>query len=114
MKRILQLTAFAIVLLLGSSLFLNLSAQYNDGYSQNDGYYEDDRGYDNSYDRDREVNYQTFYDELSPHGRWIEYPGQGYVWVPDAGADFRPYSSNGRWVYTNDYEWMWVSDYDWG
>jgi hypothetical protein len=107
MKRILKITAFAFVLLLSSSLRNTISAQYND--NGNGGYYGDD-----NYGSDREVSYQTFYDELSPHGRWIEYPGQGYVWVPDAGDDFRPYSTNGHWVYSDDYEWMWVSDYDWG
>jgi hypothetical protein len=61
-----------------------------------------------------EVTYQDFYDELSPYGRWIDYPGYGYVWCPDTGPDFRPYSSNGHWVWSDEYEWIWVSDYDWG
>ncbi|HEV7780752.1 MAG TPA: DUF6600 domain-containing protein, partial [Chitinophagaceae bacterium] len=69
---------------------------YNDGYGE------------------RDVDYQTFYDELSPHGRWVDYPGRGYVWIPNAGPDFRPYSTNGHWVYSENYEWIWVSDYDWG
>ncbi len=60
------------------------------------------------------ITYQTFYDELSPHGEWIDYPEYGYVWRPSLGGDFRPYSTNGRWVWTDDYEWMWVSDYSWG
>lgn len=94
MKRIFNMTALVLVLVLGSSLRQTASAQYYD-----------DRG---------EVTYQTFYDELSPYGQWIEYPEHGYVWVPDAGPDFRPYSTNGHWVWTDDYEWMWVSDYDWG
>ncbi|MBL7746705.1 MAG: hypothetical protein JNM19_04715 [Chitinophagaceae bacterium] len=95
MKRILKLTAVAFVLVLGSSLRNTVSAQYD-------------------YGNDRDVSYQTFYDELSPHGQWIDYPDYGYVWVPDAGDDFRPYSSNGHWVWTDNYEWMWVSDYEWG
>jgi len=94
MKRIFNITALVLVIVLGSSFRQTASAQYYD-----------DRG---------DVTYQTFYDELSPHGRWIEYPEYGYVWVPDAGPDFRPYSTNGHWVWTDDYEWMWVSDYDWG
>ncbi|HNR18000.1 MAG TPA: hypothetical protein PKG90_15135 [Chitinophagaceae bacterium] len=98
MKSIMKITALALVLVLGSSLRNTVSAQYDD----------------NDYDDGREVSYQTFYDELSPHGRWIDYPGHGYVWVPDAGPDFRPYSTNGHWVWTEDAEWMWVSDYDWG
>ena len=98
MKRTLKIAALALVIMLGSSLRNTVSAQYTDQYN----------------DEDRDVSYQTFYDELSPHGRWIDYPGQGYVWVPDVREDFRPYSSNGHWVWSDNYEWMWVSDYDWG
>lgn len=60
------------------------------------------------------INFQTFYDQLSPYGDWIDYPEYGYVWRPRMGGDFRPYSTGGHWVYTNDYDWMWASDYDWG
>ena len=59
------------------------------------------------------VSYQTFYDELSPYGEWIDNPDYGYVWRPEID-DFRPYSTGGHWVWTDDYEWMWASDYDWG
>ena len=91
MKRILQIAALAIVIVVGSSLRNKAAAQ--------------------TYG---EVSYQTFYDELSPYGRWVDNQEYGYVWVPDAGPDFRPYSTDGHWVWTDDYEWMWVSDYDWG
>lgn len=60
-----------------------------------------------------EVSYQNFYDELSPYGRWIDYPGYGYVWMPAAGPDFRPYATNGYWLYT-DMGWTWTSNYTWG
>ena len=60
------------------------------------------------------INFQTFYDELSPYGDWIDYPEYGYTWRPRVGSDFRPYATNGSWVYTNDYDWMWNSGYDWG
>ena len=63
---------------------------------------------------EEQVSYQTFYDELSPYGSWIDYPEYGYVWRPDMGPDFRPYSTNGHWVWSDEYEWMWVSDYSWG
>ncbi len=60
------------------------------------------------------VGFQTFYDELEPYGTWVNYPRYGYVWrYRLATTDFRPYSTNGRWVYTDD-GWTWVSDYDWG
>src|ERR1700734_1893031 len=59
------------------------------------------------------VSYQVFYDDLSPYGQWIDYPGYGYVWMPDAGPDFKPYATNGHWVYSDE-GWIWASDYEWG
>ena len=59
------------------------------------------------------INFQTFYDELSPYGDWIDYPEYGYTWRPRLGSDFRPYSTNGNWVYADE-SWMWNSGYDWG
>src|SRR5579862_6369202 len=60
-----------------------------------------------------DLSYQSFYDQLSPYGSWINYPGYGYVWMPNAGPDFRPYSTNGNWIYT-DAGWTWSSNYSWG
>jgi hypothetical protein len=106
MKRILQISVFGMLIFLGSAYPNDASAQY-DNY--------DDSYYDESYRDDRgEVSYQTFYDELSPHGNWVEYPGHGYVWQPSLRNDFRPYSTGGHWVWSDRYEWVWVSDYDWG
>src|SRR4051812_35990640 len=48
------------------------------------------------------LSYQTFYDQLQPYGNWIDYPGYGYVWQPNAGSDFMPYQTNGNWVSTVD------------
>ncbi|MBI3139201.1 MAG: hypothetical protein HYZ15_11490 [Sphingobacteriales bacterium] len=96
MKRTFKWAALALGMVLGSSVFQSVLAQGDD------------------YDRDREVSYQDFYDQLSPYGRWVDNPDYGYVWIPDAGPDFRPYSTEGHWVWTEDAEWMWVSDYDWG
>jgi hypothetical protein len=62
---------------------------------------------------DNNITYQNFYDELNPYGQWIDYPQYGYVWSPRV-QDFRPYSTDGHWVWTDDYQWMWASDYDWG
>ncbi len=59
------------------------------------------------------VDFQVFYDQLSPYGQWVDYPSYGYVWIPNAGADFVPYSTGGYWVLSDD-GWTWVSDYDWG
>ena len=59
------------------------------------------------------VSYQSFYDQLSPYGNWISYPGYGYVWMPNAGTDFKPYATNGNWIYT-EAGWTWSSNYSWG
>jgi len=59
------------------------------------------------------ASYQTYYDELSPYGQWVNTPEFGNVWVPAAGPDFVPYSTAGHWVYTT-YGMTWVSDYSWG
>jgi len=60
-----------------------------------------------------EVSFQVFYDQLSPYGQWVDYPNYGYVWIPDAGSDFVPYSTKGHWIMTDD-GMTWVSDYNWG
>ncbi|MDO9254859.1 MAG: hypothetical protein Q7U54_05035 [Bacteroidales bacterium] len=60
-----------------------------------------------------DISFQVFYDQLSPYGQWMDNPAYGYVWIPDAGSDFVPYSTAGHWIMT-DYGWTWVSDYDWG
>jgi len=59
------------------------------------------------------VSYQSFYNELSPYGQWVNTQDYGYVWVPAAGPDFQPYATAGYWSYT-DYGWTWVSNYSWG
>jgi hypothetical protein len=64
--------------------------------------------------QDDDISLQSFYDELSPYGTWIQDPQYGYVWRPDVEqSDFRPYYTNGRWAMT-EYGNTWVSNYDWG
>ncbi len=58
------------------------------------------------------VNFNTFQQELSPHGRWMNNPRFGQVWVY-GDPNFKPYYTNGHWEYTN-YGWSWISDYSWG
>lgn len=58
------------------------------------------------------VNFQVFYNDLSPHGTWFESPDYGYVWRPRL-SNFTPYYTNGYWAFT-DAGWTWVSDYSWG
>ncbi len=60
-----------------------------------------------------EVSYQSFYDQLSPYGQWIDDPSYGYVWMPNVGPEFKPYATNGHWVYTDE-GWTWASEYPWG
>jgi len=59
------------------------------------------------------ITFQTFYDQLSPYGAWVNDPQYGYVWVPDEAPGFFPYGTRGHWVLT-DYGWTWVSEYPWG
>ena len=59
------------------------------------------------------IGFDMFYTELGPYGRWIDYPGEGRVWMPNVEQGFRPYSSNGHWVYSS-YGWTWASGYNWG
>lgn len=58
------------------------------------------------------VNFSVFYNELGRHGRWVDMPRYGQVWIYNEPG-FRPYYSNGYWDYS-DYGWAWVSDYEWG
>jgi len=54
------------------------------------------------------ISVEFFYDNLSPHGDWLDAGDYGYVWQPyDTGDDWRPYG-DGRWVYT-DAGWTWDS-----
>ena len=73
-------------------------------------YYQSDSG--EYYQSQPEITYQQFYNDLSPYGDWINYGNYGYAWVPSM-SNFRPYYTNGYWVYT-DYGWTWVSNYNWG
>lgn len=101
MKRI-----YYLILLMATIGFASCSSSQN--FSR--GYYDDYDHYDNGYSQN--ITYERFYNELSPYGRWINYPGQGSVWIPYE-SNFQPYQTNGRWVYTN-YGWTWASDYNWG
>lgn len=65
-------------------------------------------------DYDDDVSLETFYEELSPYGVWIDDPQYGRVWRPDVDQEeFRPYYTRGHWEMTK-YGNTWVSDYDWG
>lgn len=59
---------------------------------------------------------ERFYGALAPYGTWIDDAAYGWVWLPSpaiVGADFFPYMTGGRWLYT-DAGWMFDSTYSWG
>ena len=54
-----------------------------------------------------------FHQALDPHGRWVETPEYGLVWIPsDVGSQWRPYS-NGQWENSDD-GWVFVANESWG
>ena len=63
-------------------------------------------------DYNQTVDFDEFYDQLSPYGTWVNIPPYGQVWIANV-PNFQPYSTNGYWTYT-DYGWTWVSNYPWG
>ncbi|MFA5463644.1 MAG: DUF6600 domain-containing protein [Dysgonamonadaceae bacterium] len=60
-----------------------------------------------------QISFQTFYNELSPYGDWVEDYDYGYLWVPHVHRNFHPYATDGYWTMTN-YGNTWVSNYSWG
>ena len=56
---------------------------------------------------------QTFDQQLSPYGRWVDTPEYGRVWIPsNVGPDWQPYA-DGRWV-DSYYGWSFVATVPWG
>ena len=99
MKYLFYISGFAIAIAISSCSSTRYYQSNPDGYRSN-------------YDQRQMITYQQFYNDLSPYGDWINYGNYGYVWVPYQ-ANFRPYYTNGYWVYTS-YGWTWVSNYNWG
>lgn len=58
------------------------------------------------------VTFDTFFQELSPYGDWINVEGYGMSWQPRVDSDWRPYV-DGRWAQT-DAGWTWMSNEPWG
>ncbi len=54
------------------------------------------------------IDFQTFHEQLEPHGRWLQHATHGYVWSPDVDRDWRPYT-RGQWVFTEEHGWYWES-----
>jgi hypothetical protein len=56
---------------------------------------------------------QTFDQDLSAYGHWVDTPEYGRVWIPDGTRpDWQPYT-DGQWVDTT-YGWAFVSAVPWG
>ena len=63
-----------------------------------------------------DLNIGYFYDQLAPHGKWVEVADIGWAWQPNevvTDTEWRPYLNNGHWIYTDD-GWFWDSSYEWG
>src|ERR1700739_425748 len=58
------------------------------------------------------MDINTFHTALDPYGHWVDNPQYGSVWISN-DPGFRPYYSDGYWVYTDE-GWTWASDYSWG
>ncbi len=84
------------------------------------------------------VSFDTFYDNLSPYGEWIELEPSVVVWRPTAvSRHWKPYAMGewiwtdqgwywnsyepfgwatyhyGRWFLDDYYGWVWLPDYEW-
>lgn len=58
------------------------------------------------------VTFDTFFQELSPYGEWIDVQDYGMSWRPKVDPGWRPYT-DGRWAQT-DAGWTWMSNEPWG
>ncbi|HWV39535.1 MAG TPA: DUF6600 domain-containing protein [Vulgatibacter sp.] len=61
------------------------------------------------------IELEDFHRELAPHGRWVETPEFGYVFVPARQFEvdgWRPYLY-GEWVWT-EHGWTWASEEPFG
>lgn len=122
MKINLRLIVVAASILIVSAFWTQrIYGQQDDNVYANNDYGNNDYNNENNPNQQGEplidpgadnVTFNDFYSDLSPYGRWIDYPNYGRVWIFNAPG-FRPYYSNGHWAYTR-FGWTWVSDYRWG
>jgi hypothetical protein len=60
-----------------------------------------------------EIDFSSFFAQLSPYGQWVLRGDYGWVWLPAVtSTDWRPYTI-GHWA-TSDYGWAWMSDEPFG
>jgi len=56
------------------------------------------------------VSFQLFFDELQPHGVWVQHARYQYVFCPTSvDTNWRPYT-HGRWLYVEGRGWYFASD----
>ena len=106
----------AICLFLVCGISPEMVVAQSDRFGSNNLYYNQEYNtgkFTNAQYADLNVNYNDFYENLSPYGQWIEDAHYGFVWSPDVDNNFRPYYTKGHWALT-DYGNTWVSDYQWG
>jgi hypothetical protein len=74
--------------------------------------YDDVDQYDGSIGGEPIASVDVFYDQLSPHGVWLDDPDFGYVFTPESPS-FVPYTE-GHWQYTNvGFVWVSSAPFDW-
>jgi hypothetical protein len=62
---------------------------------------------------DGSVSFETFEENLAPHGEWVSVSSYGRVWRPrHVRTGWRPYY-DGSWQWTDE-GWLWVSAEPWG
>jgi len=132
MKRPLGLLGILALLAALASGCATSSADYSVGGSVTS------RTYDRVEEANGPVDFDVFYDQLSPYGHWFTYGSYGWCWSPyDTPFGWRPYSVGswtetdagwtwvsdepfgwatyhyGRWIFDDDYGWVWIPDTEW-
>ncbi|MSU37463.1 MAG: hypothetical protein EXS36_20680 [Pedosphaera sp.] len=62
------------------------------------------------------VDYNYFYESLSPYGSWMNVAPYGWCWLPTVSVvdnGWQPYLHGGNWLWS-DAGWYWNSEYSWG
>ena len=54
-----------------------------------------------------DVSFRADFSDLDDYGEWYKLPKVGWVWVPDADRDWRPFTY-GHWAWTR-HGWTWIS-----
>lgn len=111
--RFVVIAAAALMIAASCTTTQKLYAQQDDEvYTDSDNNFTDNNQDEPLINPGADVTFEQFYTDLSPYGRWIDYPQYGRVWIYNEPG-FQPYYSGGHWAYTQ-FGWTWVSNYRWG